>query len=71
MSQRKPELAVGQLRSQVRLGTQALYRVRDWDEHGVRMEVVSAPGLAAGAVFMFTKGAVRDMDVVTDSPPEF
>lgn len=37
-----------------------------WDADPVQVEVVSAPGLTAGAAFSFTTDTVLDMDVVTD-----
>jgi hypothetical protein len=57
-------LAVGQLRRQRRLDSEAVYRVRDWTDAFVEVEVVTAPGLQASEGFRFTREAVLAMDVV-------
>jgi hypothetical protein len=66
MSEPAEELAVGQLRRQRALGSEALYRVGGWDADRVRVEVVEAPGLQSGDEFTFTRDAVSAMKVVQD-----
>ena len=63
------DLAVGQLRCLTRLGSRAVYRVCDWDDRLVNVEVVRAPGLAPGHRFSFTREAVRMMELVDGSDP--
>jgi hypothetical protein len=58
-------VAAGQLRRQVRLGSQATYRVCAINGAQVEVEVVRAPGLAAGQRFTFTRDAVLAMELVT------
>jgi hypothetical protein len=58
------ELVVGQLRRQVRLDTDAVYRVQGWDDSHVRVQVVRAPGLTPGDTFTFTREAVQAMHVI-------
>ena len=60
-------LEVGQLRRQRRLHSEAVYRVRDWTDAFVDVEVVTAPGLQASQRFRFTREAVLAMGVV---PPD-
>jgi hypothetical protein len=57
-------LAVGQLRRQRRLRSEAVYRVCDWTDAFVEVEVVTAPGLQASQSFRFTREAVLAMEVV-------
>ena len=57
-------LAVGQLRRQRSLHSDAVYRVCAWTEAFVEVEVVIAPGLEASQSFRFTRAAVLAMDVV-------
>jgi hypothetical protein len=57
------KLEVGQLRLHVRFGTEAVYRVRDWDEATVSVEVVHAPGLERGQVFRFDRETVVRMSL--------
>ncbi|MGH2884161.1 MAG: hypothetical protein ACRDPA_15955 [Solirubrobacteraceae bacterium] len=58
------ELKIGELRRRVHLGTEAIYRVCDWDEELAEVEVVQAPGLRPGQRFRFDVAAVRSMVVV-------
>jgi hypothetical protein len=58
------ELRVGELRKQAILGSEAVYRVRDWNQTLVRVEVVRAPGLEPGQTFQFAVAAVAEMAVV-------
>jgi hypothetical protein len=58
-----PELAAGQLRTHTRLGATAVYRVLEWDEELVRVEVVTAPGLDSGMTLSLTREAVGSMPV--------
>jgi hypothetical protein len=60
------ELRIGELRRHVRLGSEAVYRVCDWDQMGAEVEVVRAPGLRPGQRFQFTLAAVIEMTVVPD-----
>ena len=60
------DLTVGQLRRYVRLGTEAVYRVCDWDEDTVLVEVVTAPGLAPGREFRFDASAVLAMPLAEE-----
>ena len=57
------ELAAGQLRIQTRLGTTAVYRVLEWDEELVQVEVVTAPGLDSGMTLSLTRESVSTMPV--------
>ena len=43
------------------LGTEAVYRVCDWNDELAEVEVVQAPGLRSGQRFMFDVAAVRSM----------
>ncbi len=68
------ELIVGELRLHVRLGTEAVYRVCDWTDTLVNVEVVNAPGLRRGQRFTLTREAVTNMSVISNqlesgSPP--
>ena len=67
---RDVELASGQLRRQVRLGSEAVYRVREVTPTGVIVEVVRAPGLEAGLRFTFTAAAVQRMEPVDEDVAE-
>jgi hypothetical protein len=62
----RAKLAAGQLRRHVRLGTEAVYRVHNWDELTVRVEVVRAPGLRAGQEIRLDYRAVLEMPVVAE-----
>jgi hypothetical protein len=64
MSRPDDTLAVGQLRRQRRLQTEAVYRVCEWTDAFVEVEVVTAPGLQASQWFRFTREAVLAMEVV-------
>jgi hypothetical protein len=61
-------LTVGQLRRQVRLGTEAIYRVCGYDAGAVEVEVIRAPGLSQGQTFRFSEDAVCAMELVDDFP---
>lgn len=58
-------LAVGQLRRNVLLGSEAIYRIVEWDGSRVEVEVVDAPGLVSGLRLGFTLEAVLGMLVVS------
>jgi hypothetical protein len=60
-------LAVGQTRRQSRLGSEALYRIRECNGPLVEVEVVRAPGLSEGQRFRLTREAVLEMELI-DSP---
>ncbi len=60
------ELTIGQLRRQVLLGSEALYRVCGFGEKLVEVEVVRAPGLKSGRRLQLTRDAVEHMDPVLD-----
>jgi hypothetical protein len=62
------ELKTGELRSRVILGTEAIYRVCDWNDELAEVEVVQAPGLRSGQRFTFDVAAVRSMAVVAGPP---
>jgi hypothetical protein len=64
MSARNIEPSIGQLRRQVVLGTEAVYRVVGLTARSVQVEVVRAPGLTPGDRYMFTRAAVLRMDVL-------
>jgi hypothetical protein len=64
VSTTRQELRVGELRRQVVLHSEAVYRVCDWNQTLVEVEVVSAPGLEPGRRFHFTVSAVTAMTVV-------
>jgi len=64
------EPAVGQLRRQVVLESEAVYRICDLGPPSIEVEVVRAPGLAAGARYRFTTAAVRAMEVVEEHDGE-
>ena len=66
MSSQGHELRIGQLRRQILLGTEALYRVCDFGQELVEVEVVRAPGLQSGRRFNLTRDAVENMDPVLD-----
>ena len=57
-------LRIGELRRNVRLGSEAVYRICGWDEELVVVEVVNAPGLEAGQRFRFARQAVTQMAVI-------
>ena len=63
---RANELRVGEFRRQVRLGTEAIYRVVRWDCRVAEVEVIHAPGLAAGQRIRLTREAVALMAVMSD-----
>jgi hypothetical protein len=44
----------------------AVYRVCDWTDAFVEVEVVTAPGLQASQAFRLTREAVLAMEVVSD-----
>lgn len=67
MARPSRQLAAGQLRRNVLLGTEAVYRICDWDRNLVQVEVVSVPGLLPGRRCKLTHEAVRAMDVVDDA----
>lgn len=58
------DLRVGQIRRQERLGSECLYRVCGLDAALATVEVIRAPGLAAGQRFRFTRAAVARMQRV-------
>ncbi|MBV8945617.1 MAG: hypothetical protein JO046_13855 [Solirubrobacterales bacterium] len=58
------ELRVGEFRRRIFLGTEAIYRVCDWNEELAEVEVVRAPGLRRGQRFKFDVAAVRSMALV-------
>jgi hypothetical protein len=58
------DLAVGQLRRQVVLESEAVYRVCEIGSSSVEVEVVRAPGLSAGARYRFTRAAVLAMEEI-------
>lgn len=60
------ELTIGQVRRQVILGTEAVYRICGLGEELVEVEVVRAPGLPCGRRFNLTRSAVENMDLVLD-----
>ena len=60
----KVALAVGQLRRQVMLESEAVYSVLALGAETVSVEVVRAPGLTAGRRFEFTREAVLRMDLL-------
>jgi hypothetical protein len=62
------ELKIGELRRRVHLGTEAIYRVCDWNDELAEVEVVQAPGLPRGQRFRFDVAAVRSMAVVGVPP---
>jgi hypothetical protein len=62
------ELKTGELRCRVLLGTEAIYRVCDWNDELAEVEVVHAPGLLRGQRFTFDVAAVRSMAVVVGPP---
>jgi hypothetical protein len=59
------DVNVGEVRHQVRFGSEALYRVCGLDREFARVEVIRAPGLEAGRHFTFTRAAVALMQLVT------
>jgi hypothetical protein len=60
----KNRLAQGQLRRQVRLGTEATYRVLEWNAETVEVEAVDVPGLRPGSRLTLTRAAVEAMEIV-------
>jgi hypothetical protein len=62
-------VAVGQFRRQIKLGSEAIYRVCARDRNYVHVEVVSAPGLRPGERFRFTRAAVEVMELLTPAAP--
>jgi len=60
------ELRVGELRRHVLLSSEAIYRVCDWNQTLVEVEVVSAPGLEPGRRFQFAVSAVAEMAVISE-----
>lgn len=64
---------VGELRRQVKLETEAVYRVLavDVDADLIEVEVVRAPLLDRGRVMRLTRRAVLEMEIVPDAaaPP--
>jgi hypothetical protein len=48
----------------VHFGTEAVYRVCDWDDELAEVEVVKAPGLERGRRFKFDRATVANMMVV-------
>jgi glucose-6-phosphate dehydrogenase assembly protein OpcA len=66
MHESSPQLAVGQLRRQVSLGSTAVYRVRACEAALITVEVVSAPGLKPGQRFRFSRSAVERMELVAE-----
>lgn len=65
--QAPPALAVGQLRRQVMLETEAVYRVAELATDNVVVEVVRAPGLEPGGRFEVTREAAARMELI-DGP---
>jgi hypothetical protein len=61
-SEKKDVFVEGRLLRQRALGSDALYRIIERVERGIRVEVVEAPGLAPGARFVFTEEAVAAME---------
>src|SRR5271163_2421106 len=59
-------LSIGQLRRQISLGSEAVYRVSDVKPTSVKVEVVRAPGLTPGFRFALTPAAVLRMDLVDE-----
>jgi hypothetical protein len=59
-------LAPGQLRRRRQLGTEAVYRVLAVTGDMVRVEVIRAPGLTAGAEFRFSARDVTGMELVSE-----
>ena len=60
------ELAEGQLRRQIRLGSKAVYRVCACEGNYARVEVVQAPGLRPGQHYKFARADVELMELVED-----
>lgn len=60
------ELIAGELRKRVLLGSEAVYRVCDWNQALVEVEVVRSPGLEPGQRFQFALAAVTAMVVVSE-----
>ncbi len=63
MARSNEGLAVGQLRRQVRLESEAVYRVCELDDDFAAVEVVRAPGLHPGQRFRFKRDAVAAMEL--------
>jgi hypothetical protein len=63
-------ITVGEHRRQVRLGSEAVYRVCELDGALVELEVVQAPGLRPGRRFRFRREAVEAMSVVNTPPTD-
>lgn len=66
LGEHEDEFFVGQLRRQVRLGSEAVYRVCGYDDYAVYVEVLRAPGLKSGLRFKFARDAVALMDTLED-----
>ena len=64
MSRLDDRLARGQLRRPRGLDTEAVYRVCDWADAFVEVEVVVALGLQPAEWFRFTRRAVLAMEIV-------
>ena len=64
----RPSLHVGEIRRYELLGSSATYRVLAIDSTHVVVEVVEAPGLAAGLRLRMSRDAVHAMTLVTATP---
>ena len=64
MAGAKRQLSVGELRRRVRLGSEAVYRIHAIDGKHTQVEVVRAPGLAAGQRFRLSRRDVALMERV-------
>jgi hypothetical protein len=64
------DLSTGQLRRQVVLESEAVYRVCDLGPLLVEVEVVRAPGLQTGDRYHFTPAAVRAMEAIGEEAEE-
>jgi hypothetical protein len=65
------QLNVGQLRRQIMLGSEAVYRVTAVGPALAELRVVQAPGLAVDRKFVFSRDAVLAMELLgeTDGRP--
>jgi hypothetical protein len=63
-------LAIGQLRRESKLGSDALYRIIGFHDELVEVEVITAPGLGPGRRFRFTRPALEAMAVVEPAPSD-
>ena len=63
-------IASGQLRRQIKLGSEAVYRIAAVEGPHVQVEVVRAPGLDPGQRFKFTRAAVELMELVDETEPD-